>query len=307
MWLPSADKAAAWDHCLPKLVILRLRRLIQPFATSQTLVFDQAPYAKLYDAPPVVWGNKLARYAIFQNLKRREDEDEISHEARLKSWLNQRRCFEWEQVNEPWPRPADRFAMWPDDGTNGFSVPLGTRFAKPKELVGSDLENWAAMSPTARVLIFDIAADKARQIAQISYLIDRERETASVPRIPRRGPKKNAKKEAFKEVRRRAEEYARKKAGLPPPPAYREPPQVTEYGQFIESLKRFHVVPLWDLQLAGLAGNKASVARALFPADARKSGRLEVNIPRVLLAKIDRAIELQDQVIGWVRRLRATI
>jgi len=110
-------------------------------------------------------------------------------------------------------------------------------------------------------------------------------------------------------VRHNAKEFARNLEGLPPPPPWVPEPEVTEYGEFVKSLLRFRVVPLWDLQLAGLAENKLPTAQALFPEDANPSGKTlsARSIPRGLLKKIERALAMQDQAVGWVRRLRATV
>jgi hypothetical protein len=201
---------------------------------------------------------------------------------------------------------------------DGPFMPLGAWFAKPEQIAGSDLEDIASISPTGRVLVLDIASDKELLIARISGLIDRERKAAGIAPVSRRGPtsRTDKKRAVMPLIQARAHDHARQAVGLPPGPPYPdfdwEPkPEVTEYGEFLRSLREFHVVPLWDLQLAGRANSKSATARVLFPEEANRDAKTENvvarSIPRGLLTKINRAMELQDQVAAWVPRLRATV
>lgn len=197
----------------------------------------------------------------------------------------------------------------PDDTENGPFIALGTWFAKPELFAGSDLADYVSIWSSGRVLVLDIAADKVRQMTRISHLIDREREAAAIPQISRRGPRTRRKREALERARHEAKVQAHEVVGLPPPPAWRPEPETTEYGEFLRSIRDHQIVPLWDLQLSGLALEKEATARVLYPdlADPNRKHVSKRSIPRGLLQKIERARELQDQAVRLVPRLRANV
>jgi hypothetical protein len=271
----AADGLAAWEHGLTPVVLKRLRTLIRPFDTPTILAFDPERYARLYNSSSGHWGDVLARYALFQRLRRRGGETEADHRIRQNRWLAERR--KWEQRTFLLGGHDVR-TMPPDDPDNGPSIALGTSIASPEQIAGSELEYTVPISATGRVLVLDIASDKDRLMARISELIDHEREAAGVATASRRGRKTRADQNN------------------------------SEYREFLKSLREHHVVPLWDLQLAGLAMNELASARVLYPElhdPARNVSRR--SIPRVLLQKIERARKLQDQVISWVFRLRTFV
>lgn len=152
-------------------------------------------------------------------------------------------------------------------------------------------------------------------MARISELIDRAREAAGITPTSRRGRETRAdqKLAAMRCLWPKLIDHARREAGLQPGPPYpdfhwRPDLANSEYREFLKALREHHVVPLWDLQLAGLAMDKLSTARVLYPElnnPARNVSRR--SIPRVLLKKIRRAQELQDQAGSWVSRLRAVV
>ena len=164
--------------------------------------------------------------------------------------------------------------MSPDEPGNGPFIALGTWIASPEQIAGSELEYTVPISATGRVLVLDVASDKDLLMARISELIDREREAAEVAPASRRGRKT------------RADQKLRR-----------------ERGEFLRSIQKHQIVPLWDLQLAGLAMDKLATARVLYPVRSVS----QRSIPRVLLQKIERARELQDQIVGWLPRLRAVV
>ena len=105
----------------------------------------------------------------------------------------------------------------------------------------------------------------------------------------------------------------RKGAGLQPGPPYpdldwRPDPPNGEHREFLKSVQDHRVVPLWDLQLAGLATHKLATARVLYTKLTDPTRNVsQRSIPRALLQKIERARELQDQIVGWLPRLRAVV
>jgi hypothetical protein len=107
--------------------------------------------------------------------------------------------------------------MRPDESTN-----LGTWIVLPEELEGSSLELLIQISPTARVLVVDIYADADWQLARIADLIKRERQAAGIDPLRRRGKPRQASS------------------------------QRSEFRDLLRSIKEHHIVPLWDLQIAGL-------------------------------------------------------
>jgi hypothetical protein len=339
----NAEAPAAWDHGLSPVVLKRLRLLIRPFSTPSTLAFDHDRYALLDKASPGVWGSVLNRYALFQRLRRREDETEADHRKRQDLWLTERRSWElW--LRDPFAvsarsRPRehrhrtqehrgfvlgkhDVRTMWPDESTN-----LGTWIASQEELAGSTLELLLGISPTARAFVIDIAADKDRLMARISELINEEREAAGIPPITRRGPQTEAEKKlaVAKRLWPKIMDAARLEAGLSPEPAYpklnwRPDPPSSEFREFLRAIRDHRIVPLWDLQLAGLETTKHATALALYPELAdpnapKRSARAAKgyptvstrSIPRTLLQKIERARELQDESVALTPRLSAVV
>ncbi len=288
----AADRPAAWNHGLTAFVVKRLCLLI-PSSEGQ--------HERLYKQQPAQWGDVLARYAIFQRLRRCIGESEADHRARQASWLRARR--KWERDNSAFV--DDVRTAWPDDPDNGAFIALGTWIATPEQIAGSKLEYRVAISPTGRVLVIDLASDKDLLIARISNLIDRERQAAGIPAASRRGPKRrpDRKVEAMRHIWPELIDHARCEAGLKPGPPYPDPdwrpdPVNSEHREFLKSIQDHQVVPLWDLQLAGKANRKLATARALYPGISEK---------RSLLAKLRRAGELQNEAPLWVPRLRANV
>lgn len=74
----------------------------------------------------------------------------------------------------------------------------------------------------------DILTDKARLIARISELIDPGRQASGIEPATRRGRAVRADRELSAAQR-------------------------SEFREFLKSAQEHHIVPLWDLQLAGLA------------------------------------------------------
>ncbi len=151
-------------------------------------------------------------------------------------------------------------------------------------------------------------------MARISELIDIERQAAGIPAASRRGPKSRADKkvETARRIWPNLIDHARCEAGLQPGLPYpdfdwRPDPDHTEHGEFLKSIQDHRIVPLWDLELAGLATDKLATARVLYPERTNPARRVsQRSIPRGLLQKIERARELQDQTVGWLPRLRAS-
>jgi hypothetical protein len=163
--------------------------------------------------------------------------------------------------------------MRPDESTN-----LGTWIVPPAELEGSSLELLIQISPTARVLVVDIYADEDWQLARIADLMKRERQAAGIDPLRRRGKPRRATS------------------------------QRSEFRDLLRSVKEHRIVPLWDLQLAELAVKKHATARALYPElDNPAHSVSRRSVSRVLLQKIERARELQDQIVGWAPRLLAAV
>jgi hypothetical protein len=216
------------------------------------------------------------RYALFQSLRRREGETEAIHRARQVDWLRVRR----QQTRE-----------FGDEARVDESTNLGGAWIPPPdEIEGSRLELLLEMSPTARVLVVDIAADRDWLLGRIADLIDRQRAAQGIPSLPRRG---------------------RDKSGTE---------MLAEFREFLRSAREHHIMPLWDLQLAGLATDQGATARTLYPdlADPNSPKRAEReaggypsvsarSIPRALLQKLKRARELQDQAVALAPRLCATV
>jgi hypothetical protein len=319
----KSDAPAAWAHGLSPKILRRLRELINPLDDKpSTLAFNHERYERLYAAPPTLWGRVFDRYALFQSLRRREGETEAVHRVRQVCWLRIRR----QQKRTLGLGDAQR----PDQSTD-----LGTWIASPEELAASTLELLPRISPTARVFVIDIAADKDWLLAWISDSIDRERAAHGIFSLPRRGPNNLAAKKLARGKALFEEELDRKRktAGLEPGPPYpelnwRPDPPNSELREFLRKVREHHIVPLWDLQLAGLASDKIATAKLLYPdlsdpaapkrvARAAKSypvlaakGDLDISarsIARVLLQKIDRARELQDQAATLAPRLCATV
>lgn len=282
----AAEGPAAWEHGLTPVVLKRLRILISPFDTPATLAFDPERYALLCRASPGKWGDVLARYALFQRLRRREGEAETDHRRRQDRWLAERRQWEQEQRTFSLGDLDVRRMLAPDPSAGAF-IAFGASIASPEQIAGSKLESTCAISATGRVLVLDVASDKVRLMARISELIDHEREASGIVPATRRGPKTLAEKKL-------AEARCRRPA--------------SEHREFLQSIQSHQLVPLWDLQLAGLTTDKATTASVLYPERANPARNvLPRSIPRVLLQKIDRARELQDQTVGWLPRLRAVV
>lgn len=161
----------------------------------------------------------------------------------------------------------------PDSVHGIWRTPLGTWFASPDEIAGSWLESVLRHAPTARVLVLDIAGDKNQLMTQLSALIETERFFQGIAPGRRRGPK-------------------------PKPGMDRTPDNPLEYAGFLRSIRCHHIVPLWDLQLAGLATTKLATAQAPY--------RPDITQKRSLLAKLRQARKLQDEVLNWVALLRAS-
>lgn len=124
--------AAAWEHGLTPVVLKRLRLLIRPFDTPAILAFDPERYARLYNSSSGHWGDVLARYALFQRLRRRVGETEADHRIRQNRWLAERR--EWEKETRTFRLGGhDVRTMLPDDPDNGPFIPLGTWIARPSK------------------------------------------------------------------------------------------------------------------------------------------------------------------------------
>jgi hypothetical protein len=184
----GADRGADWLHGLTPIVLARVRRLVNPLHTAATLTFDPELeiYQRLYAATPAKWGDVLGRYRIFQDLRRREDEAEADHRMRQARWLCGRRRWEGERRTQQSHYRADlSTARTPEPGEFWG---LGTWFAEPEHVAGCELESFVSEYRTGRVLVLDIAADKARLMAQISELIDRERQAIGISPAARRGP-----------------------------------------------------------------------------------------------------------------------
>jgi hypothetical protein len=304
----AADGPAAWDHGLSPVVLKRLRLLIGPFDTPLTLTFNRNQYARLYKASPDVWGAVLYRYALFQQLKRRKGETEATHRARQNCWLRDRRKWELEHRGRGVGKD-DLKTMWPD------TIGLGTWVASLEEFAGSELELLVPCFPTARVLVLDIASDKGRLMARISELIDRERETTGICSAIRRGPRDLATRKIAaaralfeKEVDREREATGNEPGHPYPELDWRPDPPNSEHREFLRSIQDHHIVPLWDLQLAGPGTDKLAMARVLYPELTNPVRNVsQRSIPRVLLQKIERARELQDQIVGWLPRLLAVV
>jgi hypothetical protein len=205
--------------------------------------------------------------------------------------------------------------MLPDEPGNGPFIALGTWVASPGQIAGSELEYTVSISPTGCVLVLDVASDKDLQMARISQLIDQKREAAGIAPATRRGPPTRAERKlaAAQRLWPKLLDDVRQKQGLRPGPPYppltwRPGPPNSEYQGFLKSIQDHHIVPLWDLQLAGLATDKLACAQVLYRELANPArGISQRSIPRVLLNKIDRAGELQDQVERWISRLRAVV
>jgi hypothetical protein len=263
----GADRPAEWLHGLTPIVLGRVRRLVNPLHTPATLTFDPELeiYRRLYAATPGKWRDVLGRYRIFQDLRKREDETEADHRTRQARWLCGRRRWEWEQWTQQSPYRADLSTT--REPEPGEFFPLGTWFADPEHIADSELEFFVSEYPTGRVLVLDIAADKVRLMALISALIDRERETAGIAAPKRRGPtdlasKKLAARALFYKLIDREKEAADVASGPPYPDLdLRSESASTEHREFLKSIQRHHLVPLWDLQLAGLANKKLATAR----------------------------------------------
>jgi hypothetical protein len=282
------ERFAPWQHGLTTFVLKRLRLIIPSL---------DGHYHHLAKDSAAKWGQTLARYAAFQQLRRQPGESEEDHRARQTRWLCARR--KWERENR---YLSDNIrAAWPHESTNGAEIPLGTWIASTKQIAGSKLEYTVAISTTGRVLVFDIASDKELLMACISESIDREREFAAIAPAARRGPTSLA------ERKRRSWpkliDDVRREVGLqtePPYPAldWRPEPVKSEQREFLKAIREHCIVPLWDMQLAGSATRKLVTAQALYP----KMGER-----RSLLAKIRRAEELQQETLSWIPRLRAVV
>jgi len=217
----GADRPADWLHGLTPIVLARVRRLVNPLHTPATLTFDPQLeiYRRLYAATPAKWGDVLGRYRIFQDLRKREDETEADHRTRQARWLCGRRRWErqWTQQS---PYPADfSTAREPEPGE---FFGLGTWFAEAEHIADSELEFFVSEYPTGRVLVLDIAADKARLMARISELIDRERQASGIMPATRRGPAARADRKlaAAQRCWPHLIDSARREAGLQPGPPY---------------------------------------------------------------------------------------
>src|SRR5262249_37373887 len=143
------------------------------------------------------WGMILARYALFQRLRRRESETDTDHLARQDEWLSD--GLVW-QRHKPW-RTEDIRVEWPPDPIDGTWNALGTWIASPDQIAGAALDHIVSISPTGRVLVFDIASDKEMLMAAFSDLVDREREAAGIAPVSRRGRRSTAERK-IKAMRR---------------------------------------------------------------------------------------------------------
>jgi hypothetical protein len=261
---PAPRGTACWEHGLTPIVLKRLRILIRPFNTPGGLAFDLYRYSHLYRSSPGVWGDVLNRYAIFQRLKRSENETEAAHGARQACWLRERR--QWEKAH-CWLAAAaghDVRTLVPG------SIALGVGVAAPEDIAGSRLETMLRISPTSRAIVLDLASDREAVIARIFELIDREREGGGLPAATKRG----------------------RKPGLS-----RHLPH--EQDEFLRSMRDHHIVPLWDLQLAGVSTGKLATARTLYGDTTTQK--------RSLLGKLKRAQKLQEEALSWICRLSAAV
>jgi hypothetical protein len=193
----------------------------------------------------------------------------MDHRARQARWLCARRA--WERENRIFS--DDIRAAWPPDSADGAEIAVGTWIASIEQIAGSKLEYTVPISPTGRVLVFDIASDKELLMARISELIDRERDIAGIPQPTRRGPKAKGDRR-LATIRR------------------------TEQSEFLRSIQDLQIVAFWDLQLAGRATGKLATARMLYP---------NLREKRSLLKKIRRAQKLQQEALFWIPRLRAVV
>jgi hypothetical protein len=251
---------APWQHELSTFVLSRLRLIIPSL---------DGHYHRLAKDSAAQWGQTLARYAAFQRLRRQASEGEVEHRARQARWLRARRA--WERENRDFS--DDIRAAWPPDSANGAEIALGTWIASTEQIAGSNLEHMVPISPTGRVLVFDIASDKEALMTRISQLIDREREFVGIVPAPRRGPASLAERK-----------LAAKRN--------------SEQREFLRAIWEHCIVPLWDMQLTGSATQKLVTAQALYPNMREK---------RSLLAKLSRAEELQQEALYWIPRLRAVV
>jgi hypothetical protein len=287
---PSDDsRPAPWEHGLAPAVLKHVGKIVNPLHTPATLTFDPQLeiYRRLYGAPPSKWGDVLGRYRLFQQLRRREGEREADHRTRQARWLREQQRFEREEVHafkhfEQYLHGRQTLSSNPSvtrehKPADGAFVPLETWVAESEDVAGSDLELLLSDYPTGRVLVLDIAEDKDRLMARIAALIDHERVAAAIKPALRRG------RESQPKIKR-------------------------ELDEFLRSIREHRIVQLWDLQLAGRATSKQETAKTLYPENADLTRDvLARSISRVLLLKINRACELQDQVEAWLPRLLATV
>jgi hypothetical protein len=288
----AEEGPAPWQTGLSHCVLNRLRLIIPSL---------HGHYHRLAEASAAKWGQTLTRYAAFQRLRRQASESQVDHLARQTHWLSKRRA--WERENRDFS--DDIRAAWPPDSADGAEIPLGTWIASTEQIAGSKLEYTVSISPTGRVLVFDVASDKELLMARISELIDRERELVGIALAPRRGPAPLAERRvaAMRRLLPKLVDYVRQEAGLqtgPPYPAFdwRPEPANSEQREFLKAIREHCVVPLWDMQLAGFATRKLATAQALYPKMPEK---------RSLLAKLRRAEELQQETLSWIPRLRAVV
>jgi hypothetical protein len=157
-------------------------------------------------------------------------------------------------------------AALPQNSPYEAGIALGTWIASPEQIAGSELEHIVPAWPTGRVVVLDVAADKELLKKQIFELIDRERKAAGIAPASRRGPPKQP------------------KTGN------------SEQREFLKGAREHQIIRLWDLQIADTADQKLKTARALYPALSEK---------RSLLAKLNRAEELQQEALAWIPRLCA--
>jgi len=157
---------------------------------------------------------------------------------------------------------------------------LETHMPTPEELAeladtDTHLGTIVSCFPATRLIAIDIRADKAAVLRKISTLIEAERHRIGCKPPAKRGPA-----------------------------ASRPSPRASEVGEFLRKAREYHIVRLWDWQLAGAAKRKLETAAALYLSTPTQI--MTKSEKRKLLLRIATAQSLQAEADDWVETLRAS-
>lgn len=257
---------ATWEHGIPDFMLPRLRNIVRPVSQPTALNgLELGVYARLRHFTPQEWEILLTRYSVFEKLKLRRGESRKAHLTRL---------IEWSRVQAQQRRERPEYPA----GALAGDVPTGTHMFSREQVLSSEPASIIKSYAHTRLIVVDLQCDKRRSLEQIERLIDLAREEAGLKIKPGRGRR-------------------------PKKPHNGKPRR--EIAQILHTFTDHHVVPLWDLQLAGLAtkGMKQAIATSLYSG----GGAGSISERGSLYDKLDQALVLQRDAAGWAPWLNSSV